>query len=465
MAQQLRLENRAQTTTLDLLSGTFKMRPGGWRTATADQILIKQPQGYGARQRSEGFRTEIETIDLIAKGTDAAIRTAFNSLDDFKEKARLYHDDTFEDESVFLAWQSEGETVGKRALIYSIDYRVEARGTMTPLLGEGAVRVRLAVERHGLWERATTLQLTSSNVGGWGSNLTFAPTEGTAPARVDLFRIDDNASGGGPLDRFWVGGRPTRKGTTGLTTVWELESGTLGTDAAVESEVGASPFGSSTNNKVVVDFGTVTTNVKRVERNGGFLASHEGMVGRWLILLRAKLSAGSSEVTLEMRSGLTGGSGRTIHRTQFFSDTSWRLIEMGEVSMPPYGVKAETLLAGVGSTVIEIFAARLSGSADLELDAIGWVPTEHFYYLEGAKVEQGQAFRVDLRVTDADQPLMLGTDGVEVNASMSSVMRDIYLPVEGAEFVVFGERTTSHVLDDAVDLTLDYRPRWVSYRD
>jgi hypothetical protein len=451
MAQVLRIVDGGGTDILNLLSGALQITPGGWVTRRSKDVIV-------------------ERMSLVATGTDAAIRAGEVALDQFIEKVSRYRD-TLEVDEYWLNARSDTET-SKRSLIIKGDLIQLSRASLiTHLLGGGAGHYSLVLERLPFWEAETTtpVELLGTTVYAWGGVKDASSVGGgSLAARISGLDISGINGAGGPLDRVWFGVKPTRDGVSGFVPVWEMEWGTPGTDTALGSEVGASPSGSSVNNKLTTTFST-TTMVKRAEisvfdaiTNAGGTPLTDHHVGRFLVLLRCKVSSGST-IGVQMKTGLQGGTNRAPGRIVYVDNTSYRLIPLGHITIPsqPWRESISTAYT-IRQTLAEIHASVVTanGGTDLlELDAIGIVPAEHFVYAEGADVLAGAAWENTLyfrTLPDGAKAVGCQTSGAAEMMEVDYDMRDFRFPVEGGLCVLFGERTASHVLTDQVKFWLTF---------
>jgi len=226
----------------DLYSGTLKLAAkNGWQRGRGD--------------------SDIETFNLVARGSEAGIITAVDAIDDQLVAAEKYISNLLEATPVWLTYNADGETA-KRALVRGGQLSEVSQGAKSPLLRFDAEAAILVVER-GPWEDLTTdTELSAVNYDWDDAVQNIDSTPGTLPARIDELKITGTATNDetAPLVKGWIGVREEYQGRTGFDPVWEAEHGTMGTDTSIASvnDSNTSPTGSSADNCVECTFGTAT---------------------------------------------------------------------------------------------------------------------------------------------------------------------------------------------------------------
>lgn len=453
MAERLRLANLDQTTTVDLLSGTLKLKNATWET--------QSPSPNAAPGRVQ------ETMDVQGTDTVANLLAGVKAVEDVLAGASLFDKDPVQYTSWWLEWNANGESE-KRTLLYGGALRVLAQSRLNPMMTDGHILARLGLSRHALWENASATSISTTGLSVWGGKWTPTLAKGTANGRVLYFDVKGASGGGGPLSRIWVGVRPVRYGTSSFTAVWECESGTNGTDASDVADATASPAGGS-GYKVQVSFATSTALVKRLGiKLGDVIAGpyYNHCVGRYLVLCRCKVSAGT--IGLQMQSGFGGSATAAQSEELPISNTSWQLIPLGYVQIPPTGYRygMPTTLGLISNFEISLYAERWDGAGTLDLDALCLIPAEHSAYMDGAAVQYSGGLSYLARVmtfeNDVHDAVAYSAGGLENNLDFSDF--DWYWPYEGAMVIVAAQRASSHELTDTVNIDGQVYPRWLSYR-
>ena len=292
-----------------------------------------------------------------------------------------------------------------------------------------------------------------------GGKWTLADNGGTDAGRIAQFDIK-GSSGGGTMTRFWVGLRPTYFGLTDFTTLWECEDGTLGTDTA--SAVDAS---SSGGDVARVSFATATAMTNRVTLVIGNTTTPNHMVGRYLVLLRCSVSAGT--MGLQMRTGYTGISVFGEHREVFISNTGEQYVELGEIQIPGQGYRS--LLQdtnNVKNYTLIIAAERVSGSGTLDMDAIVLIPTEHFLYLDDVQTSYpGSSYPTEVYTSENDEVSTLSFEASSIPTRSGTISATNWkYPKDGGVLVIAGQGSATQDIASFVDLGYSVFPRWRQWR-
>lgn len=447
---------------VDLRSGTYRLRRGGWQP----KVATTQPPPV---------KPIAETIELIGEGSAADLATGERLINGTLEEAREWFKDPLRFSSRWLEWQSDGEAEaagglpGKRALLYDGQMALNMPDGFDGGFVDGAAYARLTMLRHPLWEN------TIYNFWGpaayptvWTGALTLAGyvDVGTAPTR--LARLAVTGYSGGPIYRWWFGIRENYWGLSDFQHVWELEDGTGGTDTTSVVDATA-----SAGDAMECTFATVATLTERVGITVGdvCLSNPEDQKGRYLILLRCKVTA-TATVGIQMRWGGVDSDILNVCEEVYFDDTSWRLIELGELQIPPYleklGMYADTESGGTidwSDFEIQIHAERLSGSGYLRLDALKFIPSGHMVTIDKSATALATEDRTTTVHTLEDDRVFVSV--LESNVPSAYVewsARDWYVPRDPGILVLAGERETQHVMTDSVSLALRSYPRWHLFR-
>ncbi|HNB50412.1 MAG TPA: hypothetical protein PK530_00635 [Anaerolineales bacterium] len=443
MAIRLRLANLGQTSTLDLWSGTLQVRGGGWQT------------------RRNGARV-IETFNLVGGGSDATLITAVNTFEDLLDLVEKFHTDPLRNESIWLEANATSETA-RRALLYDGELTPAMLANLSPLLGRDGAYYTAALTRHAAWEKVTAETASTTNVSALGGTWALGDEGGTLNGRIARLSVEGRSGGGGPLHRFWVGIRPLYEGTSTFASKWECESGTNATDATDTADANASG-----GTMVRVDFATVATLTKRFHMGvTTFVSTSKHAVGRYLILARAKVTAGT--VALQMRSGFSGGENFAPHKMCFLSNTTYELIELGEVQFPPMGYRS--LLQNdemLEQMQLQFWAERISGAGNLDVDCLVLMPSEHMFYVSGDRVQYYvDGNETQLLTFENDEHLAVNMQGIFSGlvpyANLDYAPTRWEYPVGGGLLVFAGQRNGEQILTDAVDMDYSMYPRWRHY--
>lgn len=423
----------------------------------------------------------LESFDVLVKpGNDWTVVTEIEDLNKLAYRARDYHDDRLRPDPVWLRGYSTVEEP-KRALVFDIIVtNIHELGHAPEILGMGgAALYNVAITRLAAWEGEDLVSYgfniqDKATIGQGGA---VAAPGGSLPPRMEYCSLY-GSPGYGEVNRAWIGIRPTYKTVTGFTPIIEAEGGfgagvTVGTDAITAADVTAS------NNLVVaVDFATTTTNAKRVGMNfaniPGISGTGNEYIGRYHILLRCKLSA-AQEVMIQLRAGLINSTnGLTPCQAVPFSDTNWRIVDLGEVQVPSVSRPLSTsevldVENIVLSQVLEIWVERLGTAVTLSLDYVALVPAEHFLFVDNVRIfgdaSSGYTGLVVCKVFPDNEVLVIGRGTSLFDASPIYTLRDWTIPPDGGYLVMVGERTSSHVLADKFSIEVNYAKRFRTHND
>ncbi len=248
MTATLKIATLDNATYTDLLAGTLRLEADSWTTRSAAMVGAYTHEPYGAQAAFDHYAPVVETFDLVGKDTGANLTAAIAALGSLLTGARLWHTSNHRMQSYWLHHCAAGETATRRALIYEASFQILHADGLDPMLEEAAVRLRLTITRHPLWEPITSATQTTTNHVLWGSKWTVASVPGNEPARIRDLQVRPRSGGGGPLYRLWIGLREQSTGTANFDPVWELEDGTneaTATDVPDATTTTSSATGSS----------------------------------------------------------------------------------------------------------------------------------------------------------------------------------------------------------------------------
>jgi len=440
MATVHRITNVGQTASYDFLTGVLSPIVETWQISPAQNDRV------------------IETMELSARDTDANIMAAVQTIDEFAEAVRLFFENKSQGNSIWYEYKATAEG-SKRALIYSINLKPLPRSYYTPILGTGAAFYALAIERDAIWETYAGTTATDTNNSCLGGVMTLAAQAGGLPSRISSAVITGVAAGG-TLDRLWLGIRPVNSGLSDFNPLLELELGTPGTGFATATDADASPAAGA-NNSLVGAVGTSAAKAVGITIvQAAPAAVSDDFVGRYLVLLRAKLSAGN-QVLLQMKCGFSSAATfAPVGEPRPFSATAYRFIEMGEISIPPFsyrtGAQGPDMLKNFE---IQIWAERTGAAVNLSVDCLVLVPTDHFVYTAGAAIVAGGARERIYTFEDGEIQAVGLSSSDEPNVNIECHPRNWNIPIGGGSLVVAGERTASQVISDAVSIVLNITNR------
>lgn len=439
MAQVLELRHAGSS--VDLLAGNLILEENGLSIKTSREKIW-------------------ETIRLIGSAAGADIRTTKDEINQYIEAARLFDENDVKADPVWWRWQSEGESA-KQAVIFDGAAELLTRGPFNTALrpGDGSI-LELALQRHHQWEATSATQKTSSSISTLGGTHYLGAVGGSSPGRIASLLVLADAPDA--VSRYWIGIKPDHLTSGFLNPLWELEDGSLGTDASVVSDGNASG-----GDMVQVSFSTNEDLVERVHISASdvVVSDYEEFAGRFLALLRCKVSTSDTVALVQLRQGWRGqiGQTETIVTSQIINgQTGYKLIEMGNIKIPVTEHRGTISDSRIADSTLSIWAERVSGSGTLQLDVIGLCPSEHMVtaFYGGTMPDLSGPFFYT-------SPIDTQYAVVEISGEFGNVepeFRDWFMPVAGGTLVFFAEDNTSSKLGTTLGYQMNIYPRWKSFR-
>lgn len=444
MAQVLKLTDL--DTEIDLLNGDFKLLDEGFTLETG--------RGY-----------IWQNIDLGSTATDVTVRTTQIRIDQLIEKARSWNPDTddydpVESDPVWLYYQSEGENP-KRALV--VDGETEIPGSqskMGPLLGEDAVALRIVLKRKAEAENVIPANPSKATVSSLGGTWEIGSPSGSKDQRIAKLQVDTQTAAFSH-QQIWFGIRPYYKGISSFNPLWEAEDGSLASNGGT-IDADASASGGS---RVTTDLSQTANGGLRGQITIGQIAgsNYDHFVGKYLVLGRMKLSDGTTQVAVEMRS-YWQGSHSSAGLVYIDGTTAWTLIPLGVVMFPPTGNRNSI---GSSSTAFQnlgfsIYATRVSGAGNLYMDCFVLIPAEHIVTIRGSRVTV-DPITLYLYTDLDDHQWALGESTLSQGGLQPSFESWDY-PYGGGLLVAASQADTGHNLTATLDLDMEIYPRWKTFR-
>jgi hypothetical protein len=474
MATTLKFKQGDSGTELNLNSTTtgFRLEEFGWTPVVATPIHLGDPPPV------------IETLNLFVSNTSYDnISSNMQSLHEMQVLADRYINDNQQEDPVWLHANMDGETGERRALVRSITAQYKH-----PWFGAGEattnIPLSLTVVREPYWERTTARSLDGVSITGAACMVydhTNTPSQdivGDVGARVRFWRMTSATSAA----VFWMGVRSANKhGATGITNfeeIWECEDGTNNaSESGITDTVDATASGGNrvtlTETDLNWDDGTyrMVLNLKLSDIS----ANEQDNFGKYLWLLRAKASAGSSTWDVKLQYSYhysTNPVSPIDSEIVEVSGTSWNIYEMG---LSPIGLRnmhalLDTDFGFSNETTfrVDIFARRTSGAADLHLDCLCPIPTDEGF----CKVERTSAADTDVTIFGYSPE---GTTAVMAHTNANAPIRTagtvndegFRLPLGDGRTYIVASNTSYHDLNNLSVNASDvgkYYECWLSLR-
>lgn len=427
------------TDTVNFLTGPLELRTNGWSVLSSNDEFVW------------------EIIELISDTADSTARSEMAKLGRLIHRARNIVKDELSSKTVWLEWVSEGEPV-KRSRVVDGSIEILADGIYSPLMGVDSIKVTLALKRKNSWENTAYTTASTEGLSVTGGKWLIGNDAGNLPQRIRRLNISTNTV---LKTKYWVGIRPIYQGTTDFDPLWECEDGTNYTDA---SDVGDG--GASGGNLVRVSFSGTPTLAKRFKTSvndvlGGGNANH--FIGKYQVLCRCRVDAGNTQARIQLRSGFFYSAHEletVIQDTVIDGQTTWNLVELGEVQFPSMGNRDGLASGQLFTTTLAIFAERLSAGGTIDFDAFILIPSEYFFSCESLDEGVGSGPTV-YKNSLGDQFVVGRTSTVWSNIDYSITNWEYPL---GGGLLVCAAEGSSHTLTGTLDIDVHLYPQWQTYR-
>ncbi len=456
MAQILSLKTGTATTAA-LLTGDLRVRADGWSANTCT---------------GEGDPVW-DTFSLVGRGnTEGELGTAIYNLQNFCRKAREYSNNISWTDKLWMHWKPEGGAE-VRTLVTNGELVIQSdpgQGGLGPLLNsDGFAYVTLALEHMPWWEETSYGTATAAAVQMAGGTATgLSVTRGDLSSRINILELGNYT--GTALDDVWIGIRPAYSGTASFKSRWECEYGTnVSTTYGTASDVADAAAINGT--AVQCTFADNTTMGQRFRIGAWSVigSATDDMAGRYLALGRLKCGT-STEFLVDLYHGM-GQLGSTPQGIELVGETKvsnnlYKLVELGNVQMPPPGMKIfDDIIAKGYDTYVEpylyLFAQRISGTGNLWMDCIILIPSDHLLTIKNAGYSNGAFDLLEY---------CSGSDGKSIvfrynsSAAHSEIVEhsvnDFTWPADNGLMILAGQGTVTHQGTALVAVTLNSYPRY-----
>ena len=453
-------------TTVDLQGGTTGFQLVEWKAAVLTPTPGQKPDSV------------IEAMQVRVTGSSHDnLATYLQSLHAMQEGAIRYIKDQFEQNPVWLWSQTKSETGGRRALVRSIgigwDSGWYGHGGETPdplIIGNQAL-LTLTIEREAYWERTSnTTAATDTDVSAIGGVFDYSGTDvvGDAPARIHELKVGHD-NGGLVFDECWLGFRSANKhGTLGnYNPIWELEDGINGADTLSAIDATASPGGGGDTKKTctfAVEAGWKTRVTMALSNVSADESDH---YGRFVCLLRAKVTAGTAEVRIRQLM-LDDASSITSGPIVEISATDWTIYNLGVVTIPLRNLHAVTTTHvgdGYDSDYAIQIRARETATCDLYMDCLVMIPCDE-YYIHGKNIDCRFSIDWYLCVSPEGQAFGVSIDAGDMTAISEIDCEGDGVPIGDGRLIGVFARANSEqaAITYDWDPSLELIPRWGSLR-
>lgn len=459
--------------TLQIGMGTAK-GIGGSGVASGSSVSLLT--GMEIARSGFSYKTDADlvwtTFDLVSSQEDGVFRQQIHMLDRLKDVAGRYASDKTVSDPVYMLWAADAEIV-RRAVVYDMSFEIMTEEGLNALLGKDAAKVRLAVQHSPFWED-TTVSNYAGTVHSYGGTIGLTLSDTSMPSRIQKFEWygepgNEFQTG---REKLWAGIRDKRNGIAGFRPKWEAEYGTNATDASDIADANA-----SNGTAVAITFATETDMAKRfsVKWSNIATANYDDLAGRYLILGRMRLSAGTVETAIELRHGWLGQAGlESSLGVTFLSAVTdanlvnYNLIPLGVAEIPPTGDRDAIASTDGGASSplrsygLALYAERLSAGGSIVVDGFLLIPADHDMVIGSASVSYLGYCRAYTGDDDAsyavNYTVLNGWGNVEYS------FENWNMPVDGGLLVVAAQEGTIHNLNGTVAINMDIIKRYRSYR-
>lgn len=477
MALTIRLANRLQTETIDLLD-VFKVQHSRYVEGEL-------------RDNGRNVLTAVDTLTLFSNAGRTAIREEMAIVEKFLREAILWHPDKVRQDSKWIELNTKGEGP-RRGVVYGYSATRPGNAVVNLFMENDALRVVMAVER-GEWENTNPRPIREGSWYGFRTVPTYGDddkNEGLLSNAVDVIggaiileaegtrngrfkKITLTHNGATDITHLWLGIKPARgnsniiDGTTTFDPLWLCEDGTLGTDAALVA--GGSP--ALGTNVVEIDFDTDTTLVSRlnlaVEQIAG--SQFTDFIGEYLLVLRYRATGTTTTYGAVVVPTMAAGVEAANNNTEvFFDSTSNSLLNVviGSVTIPPAAFRGDMLDRDVQKAGFAIHIEQIAGTADLQLDAVLLVPQTHSIEIDDINIT-GAGLFATITIDEGGEAVVMTRNATTILDTPQIVsIKDFTMPVDGGLFLVYGEGGAgAFVASTVVKVRIEVVNRWESYRD
>lgn len=471
MPNEIYLQNNAGTRQFNMMDSALFCLENDWNASVARELEARPGQDATV---PVAYAPVTEQFDLYAGVTDDntdELHSQWKTLLDFKEMMRRYRANADAQEYVWLYVRTDQGLY--RSLVQKIDIDYPANQT-NPFLTNDVWYMSVTLVRHPFWESPspTITNLTPESI--WYYKHTYNGG-GDVTGRVARFEMDGTRTIGSMHQAYYAGWKSgNRDDTDGWQYYWDLKDGTNGTDA---TDTAAS--GSRSGTVVRVSFSTTATLTNRVtmsmSQNTGASTNLHHNRGTYLLLLRYAASGATSTYSVRTRyAGLSTGNYITGNTHYIDGETSpgWRLLPLDVVSLP-WGVgkmdlsnwDLDTLF---GSLTILLDAERFTGSGNLDLDSLWFIPYNNHLVCEDIPISLASWTEVQHLPDDRLEAISLSTSGSDsfFESSPTPISRNWGVPNEnGALVVVLDNRDQAGLTVDLfIDAYLEYHSRFLFIR-
>lgn len=444
----LEIGNDDRSRRVDLLNGPMRLRAYAWGLENGPSMAL--PMLGQKRGDPEGLaRPMIELERLLAD-------------------ANRYRDDPLYHDPVWLYRRSDGDqkmlrrfVTGYQSSIYPNRSFMEPLTLSQGLQAEHVITLQEAAEGDTKWPAWEDAEEKTET----GLHLINFSGAGTLPGRITELTLESLLYSS-DATQVMVGIRPVYEGAEWFAPTWNLENGlpdngyTLGSQAGSNgSQVVVSDLSAS------ADFhGLVLIRPDHITQLSN---NWTDMRGRYLVLIGYQFAGTSDRAWLRLRSGYWSNPSNAVQVSTPLPIQStggvWKGLTAGVVTFPTGGDRHDMSSNNIRYQTIGVEGKRASGTANLYLDFIQFVPLQHFVRVTNTVINSTYKLRIR---TYPDGTVRAYTVDTSNNHYESLVQAENWWLPRTDSLLVVAQMGNNNVIDMAngFNVTAKYVERWRGFQ-
>ncbi len=400
---------------------------------TDDNLRVDDDWSPVAYTEEGGFI--VDTIPMLAVGTNAEVRNILRDLERILEKATLWRTDKSRADYIRMNYL---EAAGGKEV-----YRTIVGGTIIPVTltahdkfldkttGRNLFRFDLRLEVVPGWESPELTKGTGA-LDKFGGQTTLTNNNGTRPARLGRVIATPTIDIYGSV---WLGLRDKRQGLTDFTARALFDNFSLTNSVKIAGD--STSYGTN-----IVKTSSTNDMVRRAGHSWGALTNPEQINGKYLILCRCKTDATGVKWGLQVRWGFGNVLNENVEVEVGYNDDRWQVIPLGYTQYPPWPL-AQNVKDDLTNQTLTFWAERIGTTpGDLLMDAIVFMPTDHLFTMRvDNSAGSANPFGLDIMTREDWHQFAYGVNLTSTNAigNMAQSFQNWSMPVGDSEVVLVAE--------------------------
>lgn len=327
----------------------------------------------------------IETVPMLAVGTNSQIRNALKSLDLKLEGAKKWYSDKSRRgwTRLNVLEEASGQEVSRSIVDGSIvPATLTGNNTfLENLTNTNYYRFDLKLTLVPGWElpEVNTATAALDRFGGYSD---FTNNAGSRLARISRLNVGTVVA---TIGEMWIGIREEREGLTDYDPQYDCDNGFLYNGSTKVAS--ANSYGTQV---VETDFAGNSGHLLRLNfvplAGGG--ANSEDRNGKYLVLMRVRFTqdgtANNAKISLQLQWGT--GTGAMVQNPAVLltgQSLNWYIVPLGYIQVPPWArSQSDPNTAFYGSMLLNFYADLLDGDGEtpeLQMDSVVYMPTDHLF--------------------------------------------------------------------------------------